>query len=103
METPRPSTSTSTSNVVDIITHMSSLSFTQQETNRIDQLVEYSYVPDDVHVLVTSQPLINPYGVYNRRRGFTPNIQQLLGRSRPTFKEYVQSSNLNQCQLMATD
>lgn len=46
-------------------------------------------------------PLLNLYGVYRKQRRAVPTIHQLLRRTRPSPKEYVQTSNLNQCQLMA--
>ena len=86
----------------EIIQLSSSLSFRSQETNRLEQLVEYSYIPEDAQISATSQPLMNPYVVYQRPRGVT-TIRQLLHRRRPGPKEYVQASNLNQCLLKSTE
>ena len=94
--------STSSTPVSDLIQLTSSLSFKSQEANKLEHLVEYSYVPEDAQISATSQPLINPYVVYQRPRGVT-TIRQLLHRRRPAPKEYVQASNLNQCLLKSTE
>ncbi|KAH9657962.1 hypothetical protein KPL70_023291 [Citrus sinensis] len=75
---------------------------TKHTTSKLESLVEYSYIPDSVHVNESSLPLVNPYQLYQRPSRFTRSIRSLISTSRSTPKEYIQSSSLDQCSLQST-
>ena len=47
-------------------------------------------------------PLISPYKLYQRSNSFTRSIRTRISTKRPTLKEYIQSSRLDQCALQAS-
>ena len=67
---------------------------TKHVTSKIENLVEYSYVPDSAQVSESSMPLISPDQLYRRGNTFTRSIRTLISTKRPTPKEYVQSSRI---------
>ena len=67
---------------------------TKHVTSKIENLVEYSYVPDSPQISESSMPLISPYQLYRRGNTFTHSIITLISTKRPTPKEYVQSSRI---------
>ena len=75
--------STSSSTPSNPVTLSSTLSLpkscTSHTANKIENLVEYSYVPESAQISESSYPLIRPHP-----------------------KEYIQSSRLDQCSLQAT-
>ncbi|KAH9769379.1 hypothetical protein KPL71_011977 [Citrus sinensis] len=71
-------------------------------TNKIENLVEYSYIPESAQISESSYPLLSPYHLYKRPRSFTRSICTLISTRRPHPKEYIQSSCLDQCSLQAT-
>jgi len=75
---------------------------TRTLSSKIENLVEYSYVPEDAQISETSTPLISPYNIFRRRRHSLRSITQLITSRRPPEKEYVQSSRLEQCTLVST-
>ena len=75
---------------------------TKHVTSKIENLVEYSYVPDSAQVNESSMPLISPYQLYKCGNTFTRSIRTLISTKRSTPKEHVQSSRLGQCALQAT-
>ncbi|XLU18205.1 hypothetical protein S245_054271, partial [Arachis hypogaea] len=72
--------------------------------NKIDQLVEFTHVPEDSRTPATEYPLISPYSFYHRQKKSTlTSIRHLIHRNpSPPPKEVIQSSNLQQCGLKAT-
>ena len=76
-------------------------SCTKQTASKIENLVEYSYVPEYVQINESSLPLISPYHLY-KKLSFTRSIKTLISTKRPHLKEYIQSSRLDQCALQAT-
>ena len=84
-------------------------SCTKQTASKIENLVEYSYVPEYVQINESFLPLISPYHLY-KKSSFTRSIKTLISTKwsvpitciRPHSKEYIQSSWLNQCALQAT-
>ncbi|XLU18213.1 hypothetical protein S245_054279, partial [Arachis hypogaea] len=70
----------------------------------IDQLVEFTHVPEDSRTPATEYPLISPYSFYHRQKKSTlTSIRHLIHRNpSPPPKEVIQSSNLQQCGLKAT-
>ncbi|RDX69502.1 hypothetical protein CR513_51373, partial [Mucuna pruriens] len=69
---------------------------------KIENLVEYSYVPEDAQISKTSTPLLSPYNIFRRQRSTLRSITQLISTRRPHVKEYVQSSKMECCSLAAT-
>ncbi|KAH9671202.1 hypothetical protein KPL70_017268 [Citrus sinensis] len=103
------STSSNTASTSSIITPVSlsstpSLpkSCSKQITNKIENLVEYSYIPESTQINESSFPLLSPYHLYKRPHSFTRSIRILISTRRPQPKEYIQSSRLDQCSLQAT-
>ena len=98
--------STSSSTPPNPVTLSSTLSLpkscTSHTTNKIENLVQYSYIPDSARISESSYPLISPYQLYKRPSSFTRSIRTLISTRRPQPKEYVQSSRLDQCSLQAT-
>ena len=52
-------------------------SYTKQITSKIENLVEYSYVPESVQINESSLPLISPYHLY-KKPSFTRSIKTLI-------------------------
>ncbi|KAH9716757.1 hypothetical protein KPL71_021569 [Citrus sinensis] len=77
-------------------------SCTPHTTNKIENLVEYSYIPESAQISESSYPLLSPYHLYKRPGSFTRSIRTLISTRRPHPKEYIQSSRLDQCSLQAT-
>ncbi|KAH9763276.1 hypothetical protein KPL70_001107 [Citrus sinensis] len=77
-------------------------SSTSHTTNKIENLVEYSYIPELAQISESSYPLISPYQLYKRPSSFTRSIRTLISTRHPHPKEYIQSSRLDQCALQAT-
>ena len=59
---------------------------TKHVASNIENLVEYSYVPDSAQVNESSMPLISPYQIYRRGNTFTRSIRTLISTKRPTPK-----------------
>ncbi|KAH9716885.1 hypothetical protein KPL71_021621 [Citrus sinensis] len=98
--------STSSSNPSTPVTLSSTLSLpkscTSHTANKIENLVEYSYIPESAQISESSYPLLSPYHLYKRPSSFTRSIRTLISTRRPHPKEYIQSSRLDQCSLQAT-
>ncbi|KAH9724586.1 hypothetical protein KPL70_007540 [Citrus sinensis] len=77
-------------------------SCTSHTTNKIENLVEYSYIPESAQISESSYPLISPCQLYKRPNSITRSIRTLISTRRPHPKEYIQSSRLDQCALQAT-
>ncbi|KAH9769371.1 hypothetical protein KPL71_011974 [Citrus sinensis] len=98
--------STSSSTSSNPVTLSSTLSLpkscTSHTANKIENLVEYSYIPESAQISESSYPLLSPYQLYKRPSSFTRSIRTLISTRRPHPKEYIQSSRLDQCSLQAT-
>ncbi|KAH9752126.1 hypothetical protein KPL71_014577 [Citrus sinensis] len=98
--------STSSSTPSTPVTLSSTLSLpkscTSHTANRIENLVEYSYILESAQISESSYPLLSPYQLYKRPSSFTRSIRTLISTRRPHPKEYIQSSRLDQCSLQAT-
>ncbi|KAH9658763.1 hypothetical protein KPL70_023614 [Citrus sinensis] len=77
-------------------------SCTSHTTNKIENLIKYSYIPESAQISESSYPLISLYQLYKRPSSFTRSIRTLISTRRPHPKEYIQSSRLDQCALQAT-
>ncbi|MCH90083.1 polyprotein-like, partial [Trifolium medium] len=73
------------------------------DSHKIENLIEYTYVPDDVQVAETVPPLLSPYNIFRKHKSFTRTVRNLITTNRPHIKEYIQSSRLDQCTLKATN
>jgi len=71
-------------------------------SSKIENLIEYSYVPEDAQISETQSPLLSPYNIFRRQRSALRSITRLISSKRPHVKEYVQSSRMDQCSLAAT-
>jgi len=58
-------------------------------SSKIENLVEYSYIPEDAQISETSTPLLSPYNIFRKRRTTIQSITRLISTKRPTEKEYV--------------
>ncbi|KAH9782950.1 hypothetical protein KPL71_009129 [Citrus sinensis] len=71
-------TSTSSSNPSTPVTLSSTLSLpkscTSHTANKIENLVEYSYIPESAQISESSYPLISPYHLYKRPSSFTRKL-----------------------------
>ncbi|KAH9698018.1 hypothetical protein KPL71_023839 [Citrus sinensis] len=98
--------STSSSTPSNPVTLSSTISLpkscTSHTANKIEHLVEYSYIPESAQISESSYPLISPYQLYKRPNSLTRSIRTLISTRRPHPKEYIQSSRLDQCSLQAT-
>ncbi|KAH9724577.1 hypothetical protein KPL70_007535 [Citrus sinensis] len=97
---------TSSSTPSNPVTLSSTLSLpkscTSHTANKIENLVEYSYIPESAQISESSYPLISPYQLYKCPSSFTRSIHTLISTRRPQSKEYIQSSCLDQCAFQAT-
>ncbi|MED6107564.1 hypothetical protein PIB30_015313 [Stylosanthes scabra] len=72
-------------------------------SNKIENLVEVTYVPEDSKIPATDFPLINPYSFYHRQKKSTiTSIRHLIYRPSTSAKEVIQHANIQQCGLKAT-
>ncbi|KAH9668372.1 hypothetical protein KPL70_021391 [Citrus sinensis] len=95
-------TPTSSSSLVTLSSTLSlPKSCTKEIASKIENLVEYSYVPESVQINESCLPLISPYHLY-KKPSFTRSIKTLISTKRPHPKEYIQSSRVDQCALQAT-
>lgn len=75
---------------------------TRTLSSKIENLIEYSQVPEDAQISESSTPLLSPYNIFRRRRSSIRSIARLITSRRPPEKEFVQSSRMEQCSLVAT-
>ncbi|KAK2651583.1 hypothetical protein Ddye_011439 [Dipteronia dyeriana] len=75
----------------------------QTQTNRIQNLVEYTYIPESSQIIETALPLLNPYTVFKRSRSLSRRLMALVQHRSPPIKEYVQSTALDNCLIPASD
>lgn len=70
--------------------------------SKIENLVEYSYIPESAQINESQFPVMSPYHLYKQKTSFTRSIKTLISTKRPLPKEYIQSSRLDQCALQAS-
>ncbi|KAH9698061.1 hypothetical protein KPL71_023864 [Citrus sinensis] len=68
----------------------------------IENLVEYSYIPESAQINESQFPVMSPYHLYKQKTSFTRSIKTLISTKRPLPKEYIQSSRLDQCAFQAS-
>nr|KYP37719.1 polyprotein [Cajanus cajan] len=98
LDNPRPS-----------ITHSSQINLTipksckQTLSDKLENLIEYSRVPEDAQIESALPPLLSPYNVFRRHKSsFTWNVRKLVSTPRPGVKEFIQTTKMDQCALKAT-
>ncbi|KAH9801875.1 hypothetical protein KPL71_001187 [Citrus sinensis] len=103
METNTSSTSTSSSSHISLSSTLSlPKSCSKHITSKIENLVEYSYIPESAQINESQFPILSPYNLYKQKTSFTRSIRTLISTKRPLPKEYIQSSRLDQCALQAS-
>ncbi|KAH9649263.1 hypothetical protein KPL70_025918 [Citrus sinensis] len=103
METNTSSTSTSSSSHISLSSTLSlPKSCSKHITSKIENLVEYSYIPESAQINESQFPIMSPYNLYKQKTSFTRSIRTLISTKRPLPKEYIQSSRLDQCALQAS-
>ena len=70
--------------------------------SKIENLVEYSYIPESAQINESQFPIMSPYNLYKQKTSFTGSIRTLISTKRQLPKEYIQSSRLDQCALQAS-
>ncbi|KAH9780643.1 hypothetical protein KPL71_008154 [Citrus sinensis] len=70
--------------------------------SKIENLVEYSYIPEFAQINESQFPIMSHYNLYRQKTSFTRSIRTLISTKRPIPKEYIQSSRLDQCALQAS-
>ena len=72
-------------------------------SSKIENLIEYSYVPEDAQIESSIPPLLSPYNVFRREKGpFRWLHKKLISTPRPGVKEYIQTTKMDECALQAT-
>ncbi|RDX84615.1 hypothetical protein CR513_34317, partial [Mucuna pruriens] len=71
-------------------------------SSKIENVVEYSYTPEDAQISETTTPLLSTYNIFKRQRSTLRSITRLISTRRSNIKEYVQSSKMEGCALVAT-
>ncbi|KAH9668409.1 hypothetical protein KPL70_021407 [Citrus sinensis] len=103
METNTSSISTSSSSHISLSSTLSlPKSCSKHITSKIENLVEYSYIPESAQIHESQFPIMSPYNLYKQKTSFTRSIRTLISTKRPLPKEYIQSSRLDQCALQAS-
>ncbi|KAH9792618.1 hypothetical protein KPL71_004196 [Citrus sinensis] len=103
METTTSSSSTSSSSHISLSSTLSlPKSCSKHITSKIENLVEYSYIPKSAQINESQFPIMSPYNLYKQKTSFTRSIRTLISTNRPLPKEYIQSSRLDQCALQAS-
>ncbi|KAH9780711.1 hypothetical protein KPL71_008183 [Citrus sinensis] len=103
MDTTTSSTSTSSSSHISLSSTLSlPKSCSKHIASKIENLVEYSYIPESAQINESQFPIMSPYNLYKQKTSFTRSIRTLISTKRPIPKEYIQSSRLDQCALQAS-
>ncbi|KAL0444664.1 UNVERIFIED_CONTAM: polyprotein [Sesamum latifolium] len=89
---------------VDQFLHIAStLSLPRITSSSVDNLVEYSTIPEAAIVENTVPPIISPYNLYRKRGSFPQGIRALIAsKKRMNEKEQVHSSKMDHCSLLAS-
>ncbi|KAK2655052.1 hypothetical protein Ddye_008104 [Dipteronia dyeriana] len=75
----------------------SAISVRQTQTNKIQNLVEYTHIPESSQITETALPLLNPYTVFKRSKSLSRRVTTLVQHRSPPIKENVQSTALDNC------
>ncbi|KAK2642047.1 hypothetical protein Ddye_023937 [Dipteronia dyeriana] len=77
-------------------------SIRRTQSNTIQNLVEYTYIPESTQIDETSLPLLNPYTIFKRNKSLAKRINIIVQHRSLQVKEYVQSTALDNCLVPAT-
>ena len=102
METSSSSISSSFSHISLSSTLSLPKSCSKHLASKIENLVEYSYIPESAQINESQFPVMSPYNLYKQKTFLTRSIHTLISTKRPIPKEYIQSSKLDQCALQAS-
>ncbi|KAK2640903.1 hypothetical protein Ddye_022666 [Dipteronia dyeriana] len=80
----------------------SAISVRQTQTNKIQNLVEYTHIPESAQITETALPLLNPYTVFKCSKSLSRRVTALVHYHSPPIKEYVQSIALDNCLVPAS-
>ncbi|KAK2642206.1 hypothetical protein Ddye_023969 [Dipteronia dyeriana] len=72
------------------------------QSNKIQNLVEYTHILESTQIDETSLPLLNPYTIFERNKSLARRIDFLVHHRSPLVKEYVKSTTLDNCLVPAT-
>ena len=98
METTSSSSSTPSSSPSHIFlsSALSLLKSCQKHiVSKIENLVEYSYIPKFAQINESQFPIMSPYNLYKQKTSLTRSIRTLISTKLPLPKEYIQSSRLD--------
>ena len=70
--------------------------------SKIENLVEYSYIPESAQINESQFPIMSAYHLYKQKTSLTRSIRTLISTKKPLPKEYIQSSRLDQRALQAS-
>ena len=71
-------------------------------SNKIENLVEYTHIPQNAQITETSVPLLNPYNIFKRKKSMSTIMTRLVSHRSLPVKEYIQSTGLDNCLIPAT-
>lgn len=77
-------------------------SISRSNSVKIDQLVEYTYIPLEAQINATELPFLNPYELLHKNNYLQKSIKKLITPKKFPIKEYIQSSQMNNCLISAT-
>ncbi|KAK2643040.1 hypothetical protein Ddye_024803 [Dipteronia dyeriana] len=80
----------------------SAISIRQTQTNKIQNLVEYTHIPESTQITEIALSLLNPYTVFKRSRSLSRRVAALVQHRSPPIKEYIQSAALDNCLIPAS-
>ncbi|KAK2634721.1 hypothetical protein Ddye_029513 [Dipteronia dyeriana] len=80
----------------------SAVSIRRTQSNKIQNLVEYTHIPESAQINETSLPLLNPYIVFKPSKSTARKVTALVQYRPPRIKEYVQSKVLDNCLVLAS-
>ncbi|KAK2656197.1 hypothetical protein Ddye_009249 [Dipteronia dyeriana] len=80
----------------------SAISIRQTQTNKFQNLVEYTHIPESAQITETALPLLNPYIVFKQSRSLSRRVTALVQHRSPPIKEYVKSTALDNCLIPAS-
>ena len=60
--------------------------------SKIENLVEYSYIPESAQINESQFLVMSPYHLYKQKTSFNRSIRTLISTKQPLPKEYIQSS-----------
>ncbi|KAK2653452.1 hypothetical protein Ddye_013308 [Dipteronia dyeriana] len=97
---PASSTALALVKICSSISLPSSVKRTQ--SNKIQNRVEYTYIPESAQIDETSLTLMNPYTVVKRKRSLARKTNILIQHRSYPVNEYVQSITLDNCLVPTT-